>query len=111
MAAFLRTCCCVLLLMASVLFPPISPGQAQKGSISGTIVDARNLPVAGAQIMSSGGQLLGTTAADGSFTVPAGSGRLQIVSPHFEPTSVNLEGPSPVHVLLEHPLESVTVTA
>ena len=55
--------------------------------------------------------LLGTTAADGSFTVPEGSRRVQIIAPHFEPTSVNLEGPSPVHVLLEHPLESVTVTA
>jgi hypothetical protein len=111
LAAFLRTCCCALLLMASVLFPSLSPGQAQQGSISGTIVDARNLPVAGAQIIGTEGQLLGTTPADGSFTVPAGSGRVQIVSPHFEPTSVNLEVPSPVHVLLEHPLESVTVTA
>ena len=55
--------------------------------------------------------MLGTTAEDGSFTVPAGSGRVQILSDHFEPTTVNLEGPSPVHVLLEHPLESVTVTA
>jgi outer membrane receptor protein involved in Fe transport len=104
-----------MLLSALLLFPPLSPGQAQQGTISGTIVDARNLPVAGAQIFSAeggtGGQLLGTTAADGSFTVPAGSGRVQIVSSHFEPTSVNLEGPSPVHVLLEHPLESVTVTA
>jgi outer membrane receptor protein involved in Fe transport len=87
------------------------PGRAQQGSISGTIVDARNQPVAGAQIMGSGGQLLGTTAADGSFTVPAGSGRVQILATHFEPTSINLEGPSPVHVLLEHPLENVTVTA
>jgi outer membrane receptor protein involved in Fe transport len=111
LAALLRTCCCALLLSASVLFPPLSPGQAQQGSISGTIVDARNLPVAGAQIIGAGGQLLGTTAADGSFTVPTGSGRVQIISAHFEPTSVNLEGPSPVHVLLEHPLESVTVTA
>ena len=100
-----------MLLSALLLSPPLSPGQAQPGSISGTIVDARNMPVAGAQIIGTGGQLLGTTAADGSFTVPAGSGRVQIVSPHFEPTSVNMEGPSPVHVLLEHPLESVTVTA
>jgi outer membrane receptor protein involved in Fe transport len=104
-----------MLLSALLLFPPLSPGQAQQGTISGTIVDARNQPVAGAQIFEagggSGGQLLGTTAADGSFTVPAGSGRVQVISPHFEPTSVNLDGPSPVHVLLEHPLESVTVTA
>jgi outer membrane receptor protein involved in Fe transport len=112
LAASLRTrCCCALLLSALLLFPPLSPGQAQQGTISGTVVDARNSPVAGAQILGRGGQLLGTTAADGSFTVPAGSGRVQIIAPHFEPTSANLEGPSPVHVLLEHPLESVTVTA
>ncbi len=67
--------------------------------------------MAGAQIIGSEGQLLGATAADGSFTVPAGTGRVQIIAPHFEPTSVNLEGPFPVHVLLEHPLESVVVTA
>ena len=67
--------------------------------------------MAGARILGDAGQLLGTTAADGSFTVPAGSGRVQIAAPHFEPTSVKLEGPSPVQVLLKHPLESVTVTA
>jgi outer membrane receptor protein involved in Fe transport len=94
-----------------LLFLPLLSGQAQQGTISGTIVDARNQPVAGAQILGDAGQLLGTTAADGSFTVPAGSGRVQIVASHFEPTSVNLKGPSPVQVLLEHPLESVTVTA
>jgi outer membrane receptor protein involved in Fe transport len=94
-----------------LLFLPLLSGQAQPGTISGTIVDARNQPVAGAQILGDTGQLLGTTAADGSFTVPAGSGRVEIAAHDFEPTSVNLEGPSPVHVLLEHPLESVTVTA
>ena len=65
----------------------------------------------GRRLLAAAGQVLGTTAADGSFTVPAGSGRVQILSAHFEPTSVTLDGPSPVHVLLEHPLESVTVTA
>jgi outer membrane receptor protein involved in Fe transport len=104
-------------LIVSILLLAAQLGQTQQsavsstGTISGAIVDARNQPVAGAQILGSAGQLLGTTAADGTFTVPAGSGRVQIVAAHFEPTSVNLEGPSPVHVLLEHPLESVVVTA
>jgi outer membrane receptor protein involved in Fe transport len=100
----------ILLLAAQLGQAQQSPGSST-GTISGAIVDARNQPVAGAQILGSAGQLLGTTAADGTFTVPAGSGRVQIVAAHFEPTSVNLEGPSPVHVLLEHPLESVVVTA
>src|SRR6202000_1633604 len=77
----------------------------------GTIVDVRNEPVAGAQIVADGGQGLATTATDGSFTVPADSGHAQIISSHFEPQSIDLEGSSPVHILLEHTLESVTVTA
>ncbi len=112
LAAYLRSRPRVLILAALLVFLPSQPGRAQQtATISGTIVDARNQPVAGAQIIGSGGQSLGTTAADGSFTVPAGAGRVQILAPHFEPTSVNLEGPSPVQVLLEHPLESVTVSA
>jgi outer membrane cobalamin receptor len=100
----------LLILAAELGHAQQSPGSTTD-TISGAIVDARNQPVAGAQILGSAGQLLATTAADGTFTVPAGSGRVQIVTAHFAPTSVNLEGPSPVHVLLEHPLESVVVTA
>ena len=88
-------------------------GRAQppSGAITGTIVDADNVPVANAQLIDPSGQLLATSGADGSFTLPAGTTRVQILATHFEPTTADLEGPSPVHVLLEHPLESVTVTA
>jgi outer membrane receptor protein involved in Fe transport len=101
----------VILLLAAQLGQAQQSSDSSTNTISGVIVDARNQPVAGAQILGSAGQLLATTAADGTFTVPAGSDRVQIVAAHFTPTSVNLEGPSPVHVLLEHPLESVVVTA
>jgi outer membrane receptor protein involved in Fe transport len=102
-----------LLLSALLLFLTGEPGQAQQptGTITGTIVDVHNLPVTGAQIVGSDGEVLATTGADGGFTVSYGTGPVQIVAAHFEPTAVSLEGPSPVHVLLEHPLESVTVTA
>jgi outer membrane receptor protein involved in Fe transport len=100
-----------LIFSALLLFLKADPAWSQQPPTTGTIVDARNLPVAGAQILGDGGQLLATTSADGSFSVPAGTGRVQIVAPHYEPTPANLEGPSPVQVLLEHPLESVTVTA
>ena len=105
---FLRRALIISLLL---LLLPAGPSWAQQPPTTGTIVDARNLPVAGAQILGAGGQLLATTSADGSFSVPAGTGRVQIIAPHYEPTSASLEGPSPVQVLLEHPLESVTVTA
>jgi outer membrane receptor protein involved in Fe transport len=104
-----------LCLTALLLLLLARPGSAQQppapGTLSGTVVDARNLPVAAAQILGDAGQILSTTAADGSFTVPTGTSRVQIVASHFEPTSVTLEGPPPFHVLLEHPLESVVVSA
>jgi outer membrane receptor protein involved in Fe transport len=111
LAAYFRLCRRALILSVLLVSLPALHGQAQQATVTGTIVDARNQPVAGAQIIGSGGQLLGTTDADGSFTVPAGSGRVQITAAHFEPTSVNMDGPSPVHVLLEHPMERVVVTA
>ena len=92
-ASDFRVRCCALILLGLFLLLP--GGGAQQASITGNVVDARNQPVAGAQILGSGGELLATTAADGSFTVPAGSGRVQIAAAHFEPTSVDLNGPSP----------------
>jgi outer membrane receptor protein involved in Fe transport len=97
--------------LAAILLLPALSVRAQLALLSGVLVDARNQPVAGAQLLNDNGQLLATTAADGTFTVPSGTLRVQINAPHFEPTSATLEGPSPVHLLLEHPLESVTVTA
>ncbi len=102
---------CLMLCMLLLLFAAQAAHSQQAPAVTGTLVDARNLPVAGAQLFSISGDLLATTGVDGSFTVPAGTARVQIVAPHFESTMVNLEGPSPIQVLLEHPLESVVVSA
>jgi outer membrane receptor protein involved in Fe transport len=109
---FSQGCRCALFLALLVLSAagPL-PAQQPSTPITGSVVDARNQPVDGAQILGDAGNLLATTAADGTFTVPSGTTQVQIVAPHFEPTSASIEGPSPVHILLEHPLESVTVTA
>jgi outer membrane receptor protein involved in Fe transport len=85
--------------------------QTVPSGISGTIVDAQNAPVAGAEVLGSGGQLLATSAVDGSFTVPSGTATLQITAPHFEPALVTIDEPGPVRVLLAHPMETVEVTA
>jgi outer membrane receptor protein involved in Fe transport len=112
LAAYLRLCRRALILCALVMCLPVLRCQAQQANVTGTIVDAHNLPVAGAQVIGGGGHLLATTDGGGSFTVPPGSGRVQIIAAHFEPTSVNMDdGPYPVHVLLEHPMERVVVTA
>lgn len=107
--------CRHLFLLAALLF--LSPSswmcaQTTPSGISGTIVDAQsNTPVAGAQVLGPGGVLLATSSADGTFTVPAGTGRVQIAASRFEPASVLIEGAGPVRVQLARPLETVEVSA
>ena len=90
-----------------------SPGQAQSSAaqISGTVVDARGAAVAGAQIFDRAGQLLSSSAADGSFTVPAGVASIEVAAAHFAPITIAIQGDGPIRVSLARPLESVTVTA
>jgi outer membrane receptor protein involved in Fe transport len=90
---------------------PVQAQTSPAGSLSGVVVDARNSPVAGAQVTGDAGIVLATTAADGSFKVPAGTTTIQIVASHFEPASVDMQGPPPIRVVLEQPLETVTVSA
>ncbi len=90
-----------------------SPGHAQSSAaqISGTVVDAGGAPVAGAQILDRAGHLLSSSAADGSFTVPAGVPSVEISAAHFAPATITIQGAGPIRVSLTRPLESVTVTA
>ncbi len=89
------------------------PGNAQESAaqVSGVVADAGGTPVAGAQIISGAGDLLVTTAADGKFMVPAGSGTVTVEASHFAPATVTIGSETPLNVVLEQPLESVTVTA
>ncbi len=90
-----------------------SPGRAQSSpaQISGSVVDAGGAPVAGAQILDRAGDLVSTTAADGSFTVPQGVGTIEIVAARFAPKTVAIQGAGPIRLSLARPLETVTVTA
>jgi outer membrane receptor protein involved in Fe transport len=81
------------------------------GQLSGKVVDARGEPVEGAQILDNAGKVLATSAADGSFTMPAETGTVNVVAPHFAPSTFPLEGTSPVRIILNRPLENVVVTA
>ena len=95
------------------LFLAALPGNAQESAaqVSGVVTDAGGVPVAGAQIISSAGDLLATTAADGNFMVPAGSGMVTVEASHFAPATVTIEHETPLRVLLQHPLETISVTA
>ena len=106
-----RLCAPILTVLLLAGLAQLAAAQQTAATLSGTVVDAKNQPVAGAQVSDTSGNVLSTSAADGSFTVPVGSHEVQITATHFEPTTVSLEGTPPFHVLLEHPMESITVTA
>jgi outer membrane receptor protein involved in Fe transport len=91
----------------------VVPSHAQQSAaqVSGFVVDARGEPVAGAQILDNRAELLGVTAADGSFTIPATAGAIDIVAAHFAPKTLTIEGPGPLRVALDRPFESITVSA
>jgi outer membrane receptor protein involved in Fe transport len=100
----------VLLVLGLLL---VVPGDAQQSAaqVSGVVADASGAPVADAQIVGGSGNLLATTGADGTFTVPAGSGIVTVQASRFAPLTVTVGSDTSLHVVLQHPLENVTVTA
>jgi len=89
-------------------------GLAQSpGSVPGRVIDAAGNPVAGAEIRDRAGQLLATTSDDGEFVILTGIRSVQVSDPHFVTVTVtvgNITG-STFDVVLDRPLETVTVTA
>jgi outer membrane receptor protein involved in Fe transport len=74
-------------------------------------VDAGGEPAAGAQVLDADGHLLATTAQDGSFSIPESTRVIEVVAEHFAPMTVTVSADEPLKVVLEQPLETVTVTA
>ncbi|HEY4049997.1 MAG TPA: TonB-dependent receptor [Acidobacteriaceae bacterium] len=79
--------------------------------VSGRVVDARGEPVPGARILDGDGKEVATTAADGSFTVPAQTGTVSVIAEHFAPSTIAIQGTGPIRIVLGRPLENVVVTA
>jgi outer membrane receptor protein involved in Fe transport len=75
------------------------------------VVDARGTPIAGAEVRDSSGHLLSTSDADGWFEVPSATRTVQISHPRFVTASIAPETLTQQTIVLERPLETVTVTA
>ncbi|HTY84497.1 MAG TPA: TonB-dependent receptor plug domain-containing protein, partial [Silvibacterium sp.] len=105
----------ILLLAVFASLLPAGNGWAQKtqapGQIQGKVVDARREPLGGSTILDSSGKLLATSAADGSFTVPAGTAEIEVRNAHYVTSIVPISGSGPLTVVLERPLETVVVSA
>ncbi|HET7896427.1 MAG TPA: TonB-dependent receptor plug domain-containing protein, partial [Flavisolibacter sp.] len=97
---------CVLLSLA---------GWAQQRTVSGTISDVSNAPVAGASVTVKGTSIATQTDSTGIFriSVPAGSKMLVISSVNYVPQEVSIEGSEKVTVQLKaaaNNLNEVVVT-
>ncbi|MBB6145658.1 outer membrane receptor protein involved in Fe transport [Silvibacterium bohemicum] len=123
-------CFCAALLLPAGLpaqSRPISPGeiragQIRAGQVRGRVTDAAGKPVAGAEILDSSGKILTTTDGDGNFAVSRSIPSIQISDAHFAPVTVTISAAqsaagkqntsdAPLEVVLERPLETVTVSA
>jgi len=107
----------LICLLAALLLPSCLCAQSTANPISGKVTDAGGRPVSGAIILDTAGRVLATSGPDGSFAVPAGVGAIQVSDSHFVTVSVSIPKPeqgaaaAPFAVVLERPLETVTVTA
>lgn len=98
-------------LLCVALLSTAAFAQSAAGSRAGKVVNAEGVPVAGARVLDASGKLLTTTAADGTFSVPADVGRIEIVTAHAAPVFAATAADQPVRIVVERPLETVTVSA
>ena len=110
-ATWIRYCC----LCAALLVPALL--HAQPWTIQGTVTDAAGKPVAGATIQDRAGHILATTTDAGTFEIPRDTAAIEVSDPHFVPVSMTIPAaaqsspPAPLSIVLDRPLETVTVTA
>jgi outer membrane receptor protein involved in Fe transport len=104
-------------LFAAFLAPACLPAQSTANSIPGKVTDAGGRPISGATILDATGHVLATTREDGSFEVSRNVTAIEVSDPHFMTESVTVPAsaqnaiPAPLNIVLERPLETVTVTA
>ncbi len=77
----------------------------------GTVRDAHGEPVAAATISDLSGKTLATTGADGAFTLEQAPAQIEVTASHYLTAVVNVQPGQALSVVLERPLETVTVTA
>jgi len=96
----------------SVLFLWIAlAGAAAVAQVRGTVRRADGTPVASATITDVDGHSLGTSSADGTFSLEAPAAQIEVSAPHYVTAVVTVTRDRPLNVVLRQPLETVTVTA
>lgn len=96
---------------AGIFFVAAMLTNAALAQRTGTVVNAEGAPVAGASVLSVAGNVLTKTAADGTFSVPENVRRVEVVAAHSVPVLADLSAEIPTRIVVERPLETVTVSA
>ncbi|MGH9588243.1 MAG: TonB-dependent receptor [Acidobacteriaceae bacterium] len=108
---FRRLKMAAMVVCLAAVMPLAAAGQSSGCCRTGKVVNADGAPVAEASILDASGILLTKTTADGSFSVPAGVTRVEVVATHFAPVFASTNASAPVRVVVERPLETVVVSA
>jgi outer membrane receptor protein involved in Fe transport len=77
----------------------------------GTVRNAHGAPVAGATVSDLSGKTLAQSDADGAFTLEHAPAQIEVTAVHYLTAVVNVTPGAPLEIVLERPLETVTVTA
>jgi outer membrane receptor protein involved in Fe transport len=81
------------------------------GTVHGTVRRADGTPIASATITDVDGQSLGTSSADGAFTLEQPPAQIEVSAAHYVTAVVTVGQGESLNVVLRQPLETVTVTA
>lgn len=92
------------------LFAATLPASGQS-VLRESVVNAQGEPIANAQVRDAEGRALTISAADGSFTVSAGTRQVEISAPRYVTATLDLATVRQRTIILERPLETVVVTA
>jgi len=84
---------------------------AAMAQVRGTVRRANGTPIASATITDVDGHPLGTSSADGTFTLDHPPVQIEVSAPHYVTAVVTIMQGEPLNVVLRQPLETVTVTA
>lgn len=98
----------MLILLAGVCLTGTRSVWAQT---RGTVLNAHDSPVAGATVSDLSGKILAVTGADGAFTLERPPAQIEVTAAHYLAAVVNVQSGQRLRVVLERPLETVTVTA
>ncbi|HEY1807937.1 MAG TPA: TonB-dependent receptor [Acidobacteriaceae bacterium] len=77
----------------------------------GTVRNAHGDPIAGATVSDLSGKSLAVTGADGAFTLQRAPQQVEVTAAHYLTAVVNVHPGEAMRIVLQRPLETVTVTA